>query len=129
MRSHSCSQALAGSLAGLMNTRQNDVNLVFVIPNHWNELLQQKLLDALQFSNLNARLLWRPVAAALDWCDNFSAYLAGYQGEQGDTVGNLLSLYIGFDTIEVTELDLVRWGNGANGALRMESTLVHKSGC
>jgi hypothetical protein len=116
MRSHSCSHALAGSLAGLMNTRQNDVNLVFVIPNHWNELLQQKLLDALQFSNLNARLLWRPVAAALDWCDNFSAYLAGYQGEQGDTVGKLLSLYIGFDTIEVTELDLVRWGNGANGA-------------
>ncbi|MBL8872649.1 MAG: hypothetical protein JNK90_22920 [Planctomycetaceae bacterium] len=114
-RSYSCSQALADSLAGSVNTRQNDVDLVFVIPNHWNELLQQKLLDAFQFANLNCRLLWRPVAAALDWCDNFSAYLGGYQGEQGDTVGKLLSLYIGFDTIEVTELDLVRWGNGSNG--------------
>jgi hypothetical protein len=110
-RSHKVSNAIADSLGGVFNSQRDDVDLIFVIPNHWNESLQQSLIEAFQHANINAKLLWRPVAAAIEWCEQFSKNLDDSAVDRGETVGKLLSLYIGFDTIEVTELELVLWGS------------------
>lgn len=100
-------EALAGSIAQMLNSEGFDEELVFVIPNRWGEELQQRTLDAFHLNNLRCRLLWRPVAAALEWFDHFEQGVSGLGGSVHSTVGKLLSLYIGYDHVEITELELV----------------------
>lgn len=109
MRRFACSEAFAGAIAQVIGDVEREVHVLLAIPNHWNEVLQQKLIDAFQDANIKVTLLWRPIAAAFDWCEQFAEKLNTYTGDIGESVGKLLSLYIGFDTIEVTELELVQW--------------------
>lgn len=109
MRRFACSEAFAGAIAQVIGDVESEAHVLLAIPNHWNEVLQQKLIDAFQDANIKVTLLWRPIAAAFDWCEQFAEKLNTYTGDIGESVGKLFSLYIGFDTIEVTELELVQW--------------------
>ncbi len=105
--SYRSSEALAGAIAQLSASEGFDDEVVFVIPNNWGEVLQQEIIDAFRTYNLKCKLLWRPIAAALEWFGHFSQDLVGLVGQPHETVGKLLSLYIGYDHLEITELELV----------------------
>ncbi|MFO0453490.1 MAG: hypothetical protein ACK52I_33355, partial [Pseudomonadota bacterium] len=108
---YSCSDAFASSLAQLYPSF--DGNLIFVVPNHWNDAQQQTVLDSFQRENLKCKLLWRPIAAAMEWTNVFRDLLASPESKCKDSIGKILSIYIGFGDIEITELELVDWTNKA----------------
>jgi hypothetical protein len=108
---YSCSDALASSLASLYPSF--DGSLIFVVPNHWNVGQQQTVLDSFQRENLKCKLLWRPIAAAMEWTHKFRDQLANLQPESTDSFGKLLTIYVGYSDIEITELELVNWANQA----------------
>jgi hypothetical protein len=105
--SYSCSDALASSLAQLYPSF--DGNLIFVVPNHWNVGQQQAVLDSFQRENLKCKLLWRPIAAAIEWTNEFRSRFENVELQGMDSVGKLLSIYLGYGDIEVAELELVSW--------------------
>lgn len=84
--------------------------VIAVVPNSLLMASQQLLLDECYQAGLNVRLLWRPVAAALSWCQQFADTLESPDHPiDGDvSKGQLLSLHMGLDEIEITLLELVR---------------------
>jgi hypothetical protein len=108
---YSCSDALASSIS--RHSPSFDGSLIFVVPNHWNVGQQQSVLDSFQRENLKCKLLWRPIAAAMEWTHEFRDRLDNLESESTDSVGKLLSIYVGFSEIEITELELVDWTNRA----------------
>ena len=108
---YSCSDALASSLA--QHSPSFDGSLIFVVPNHWNVGQQQSVLDSFQRENLKCKLLWRPIAAAMEWTHEFRDRVDNLVSEGTDSVGKLLSIYVGYSDIEITELELVNWTNHA----------------
>lgn len=111
VQEYSCSDALASSLASLYPSF--DGSLIFVVPNHWNVGQQQTVLDSFQRENLKCKLLWRPIAAAMEWTHKFRDQLANLKPESTDSFGKLLAIYVGYSDIEITELELVNWANQA----------------
>ena len=89
-------------------TETEDRRIAVVIPNHWSEQKQQKLLDSLRSEGISARLLWRPVAAAIAW-----TRLADRNPEaqrfiaQEGAPPKLVALHLGYDGFELTVLELV----------------------
>jgi hypothetical protein len=108
-QNHTCTDALASAIAQVYTGHEGA--LVFVIPNSWNVGLQQSFLDAFQKENLKCKLLWRPVAASLEWSSHFQNHFSTLVHTKGTTIGKLLSVYVGYGEFEVTELDLVVWEN------------------
>lgn len=104
---YSCSDAFAGSLAQLYPSF--DGSLILVVPNHWKVSQQQAVLDSFQRVNIKCKLLWRPIAAAIEWTNEFCTRVEELELQGSDTVGKLLSIYVGYGDIEITELELVRW--------------------
>ena len=109
---YSCSDALASSLAQLYPSF--DGNLILVVPNHWNVAQQQAVLDSFQRENLKCKLLWRPVAAAIEWTHAFRNQIDRLRLQETDSVSKLLSVYVGFGDIEITELELVSWTSSSS---------------
>ena len=81
--------------------------VVLVIPNTLSESHQQSLLDAGRAEGLEIKLLWRPVAAALSWCNINSQKLQEQRHDIDCPMGRLLVLHMGFDVFEATILDVV----------------------
>lgn len=106
-RSFSCTDALAGAIAQAFPNYQGEI--VFVVPNHWNVELQQALLDSFQKENLRCKLLWRPIAAALEWTEFYAEQLESLICDTQDHNEMLLSVFLGYGEIEITELKLVDW--------------------
>ncbi len=106
---YSCSDAFASSLAQLYPSFAG--NFVLVVPNHWNVGQQQAVLDSFQRENIKCKLLWRPIAAAIEWTNEFQSRLEDLEPQGRDSVGKLLSIYVGYGDIEITELELVSWMN------------------
>jgi hypothetical protein len=103
----SCTDAIAGAISQAFP--RYDGEIVFVVPNHWNVESQQKLLDSFRKENLRCKLLWRPIAAAMDWTECFADQLTSLSNETDFESKTLLSIFVGFGDIEITELDLVDW--------------------
>jgi len=84
--------------------------VIAVVPNSLVMASQQLLLDECYQAGLNVRLLWRPVAAALSWCQQFAETLGSLDHPiDGDvSKGQLLSFHLGVDEIELTLLELVQ---------------------
>ncbi len=101
------SECLAESLAQIVGAASSSSELVYVIPNSWGTRLQQGMIDAFRRYDLKCKLLWRPIAAALEWLDRFGDNLTNYEKVKYTTAGSLLSVYIGYEHLEITELDLV----------------------
>ncbi|MBU6172877.1 MAG: hypothetical protein KGQ60_03690, partial [Planctomycetes bacterium] len=100
-------EALAGAIADNQPANEIDQQLILVIPNHWTETTQQRMLDAFEKYNLKCKLLWRPVSSALEWSTHFSKQLEFLFDDIRVNQGKLLCIHIGYDSIEITELDLV----------------------
>ena len=80
---------------------------VLVIPNTLSETHQQQLVDAGRAEGLDIKLLWRPIAAAIAWCNRRRPQLQEHPRGTSDTMGKLLVLHVGFDVFEATVLDIV----------------------
>jgi hypothetical protein len=93
--------------------------VVAVVPNSLVMSSQQLLLDECYQAGLNVRLLWRPVAAALSWCQQYAETIEIPEPSlHGNTSGGqLLSLHLGLDEIEVTVLELVHRASNAPNSL------------
>lgn len=82
-----------------------------VIPNLTREADQQTLLDAARRAGVGLQLLWRPVAAALAWCDHFDDFLHERLLRRtvavDQSLGQLACLHVGLAEVELTLLDLV----------------------
>ena len=110
-------EAIAAAAAHILQVRPSLVGDVggglpaLVIPNCTRESDQQALLDAANGLGVSMQLLWRPVAAALAWCDQFQEFLREISstpaGRNGESVGHLLCLHLGLTTAEATVLELV----------------------
>ncbi|MBI4882237.1 MAG: hypothetical protein HY812_21630 [Planctomycetes bacterium] len=105
-----------------------------VIPNDLSEGAQQAILDSSYVHDIDLLFLWRPVAAALEWCLRLPASAAqalidGAQrkGDESTRLGRLLCVHLGLDGFECTSLDLVgtkshgTWIQPARGKCRMRS--------
>jgi hypothetical protein len=101
-------QCISESLRSGPAKRSDQV--VVVIPNGLLMASQQLLLDECYQAGLNVSLLWRPVAAAIAWCQQFAETIESPDRlTDGDiSKGRLLSLHLGMDEIELTVLDLVQ---------------------
>lgn len=90
--------------------------IVLTIPNDLPERGQRALLEAASRQGLRVRLIWRPVAAAMTWCDRYAKTVLREQrtalkGLATDgtniTVGRLLVLHLGLESVAGTFLALV----------------------
>lgn len=106
-KSFSCTDALAGAISQAFP--DFDGEIVLVVPNHWNVELQQTLLDSFQKENLRCKLLWRPIAAALEWTTQYADQLKSIPRQTRGNNEMLLSVFVGHGEIEITELELVDW--------------------
>ena len=84
--------------------------VIAVVPNSLVMASQQLLLDEFYQAGLNIRLLWRPIAAALSWCQQFAdtIEIPDHVIDGDESKGQLLSLHLGLDEIELTLLELVQ---------------------
>lgn len=78
-----------------------------VIPNELTEAHQQCLLDALTRQQLRPLLLWRPIAAALDWLSRHSEQLAIDVREE-TPIGSLLTIHLGSEGLEGSWIELIQ---------------------
>ena len=69
--------------------------------------MQQELIDSVRKRGRKIRLLWRPVAAALAWCEHHREELLGMGGDAEESLGHIVSLHVGFDCVEATVLEVV----------------------
>lgn len=99
-------EVIAASVAALL-LPESDVTPVLTIPNDLKMSRQQVLIDECSQLGVRVKLLWRPVAAALMWCElHSSAILELHSGREG-SIGTLLSVHLGLDQFEITPLELV----------------------
>ena len=119
----------AATIISLVTNLNSAGDPVMIMPNHCTGAAQQKLLDSVRRYGARIRLLWRPVAAAMAWCDHCRDDLIrmteggadadhGLEADvvfqtpegqgQGQRLGKLVSLHMGLECIEVTVLEIVR---------------------
>jgi hypothetical protein len=92
---------------------------VVVVPNTLPMSRQQSLIEECRRLNVEARLVWRPVAAALAWCEEFESIVldatvmpadsSGVMPTDGSLskVGSVLCLHLGMIEFELTRVELV----------------------
>jgi len=99
----------AGSVA-IAAAAQNDMRAALVIPNGLDEVGQDLLINALApLGSLDdrLRLVWRPIASGICWCElHRESFDLGRQRD-GVSVGSLLCLHLGIDEFEATRLRLI----------------------
>ena len=107
-------EAIATAAANILQLHpslQGDGNPALIIPNTTREEHQQAILDESRRLEMRVQLLWRPVAAALAWCDKFDSNLRGMLSSRAhqtnESLGHLLCLHLGLAEIEATVLELV----------------------
>ena len=103
-------QGLQGCQPGIGSTSP----IVVIVPNTLQETEQQDLIDAARAEGVNVKLLWRPVSAALCWCERRHEALMAMPMTDGEPLGSLLVVHLGLDSFELTALDIipVRTHNG-----------------
>lgn len=106
-KSFHVAELLAESLSHLIKAGEAMKGAVFVIPNNWNSVLQQSVIDSFARFDVDCKLLWRPIAAAIEWLHRFEQDVSIADPERYMQAGTLLSIYIGYDHLEITPLDLV----------------------
>lgn len=97
--------AAVAAVAGATDSSAGEVPPVLIIPNHWGTTRQQDLLDACSHAGLSIRLLWRPVAAAFEWCERHRHLADGHT--PGNGIGKLLVLHLGLDQFAASVLELI----------------------
>lgn len=105
---HSASPAelIAAAVAGVV-PRVVVGSPVLVIPNDLKMKQQQAIIDACSQQELRVKLLWRPIAAALSWCEQHAAAVLKQHASVEGSIGMLLVLHLGIDQFELTPLELV----------------------
>ena len=78
-------------------------DIVLAIPNDLHEFGQQALISALKRRGCKPTLLWRPVAAAISWCNRLPAVEIKKRIEEDD---NLVVIHLGADVFEFVPLRL-----------------------
>jgi len=78
-------------------------DIVLAIPNDLHEFGQQALISALKRRDCKPTLLWRPVAAAISWCNRLPAVEAKTMIEKDDS---LIVIHLGADNFEFVPLRL-----------------------
>jgi len=78
-------------------------DIVLAIPNDLHEFGQQALISALKRRGCKPTLLWRPVAAAISWCNRLPAVEANAMIEKDDS---LIVIHLGADNFEFVPLKL-----------------------
>ncbi|MBW1796345.1 MAG: hypothetical protein JRJ38_18330 [Deltaproteobacteria bacterium] len=78
-------------------------DIVLAIPNDLHEFGQQVLISALKRRGCKPTLLWRPVAAAISWCNRLPAVEAKAMLEKDDS---LIVIHLGADSFEFVPLRL-----------------------
>jgi hypothetical protein len=76
--------AIAMAATQLAKTHARTTSAAIVIPNDFKQREQQRVLDACTAANVNASLLWLPVAAALAWLDTHHDTLPPPQSARTD---------------------------------------------
>jgi hypothetical protein len=97
----------AANVLSQLQPVQNEERSVLVIPNATLEESQQAILDEARRLKINIHLLWRPVAAALAWCNHFGDEFRDQVHVAKESVGHLLCLHLGLSGIEATFLELL----------------------
>jgi hypothetical protein len=123
--------ALAAGVRGVLPPSAmsgEDRKIAVVIPNHWNELQQQRLLDSLHAEGVTARLLWRPVAASLAWLAETEPGRSHALCARADAHEKLLVVYLGLDSFELTLLELVPDFYGGEGVVLPGRRRPHQHG-
>ena len=83
---------------------QDDVrDIVLAIPNDLHEFGQHAIISAMKRKGYNVTLLWRPVAAAISWCNRLPVVEAKAMLEKDD---NLIVIHLGADNFEIVPLRL-----------------------
>lgn len=126
-RSTTCApaEAIAASVrAGLCTSGYNPhaPELAFVVPNATGVDAQDELLRAIRLGNgIQGQLLWRPVAAALAWVEQYGGQIlknVPISTESGDQlIGQLLVIHLGLDAFELTRLELIVRHHDGNAIL------------
>jgi hypothetical protein len=94
-------------LAAFVETRAATLSRpVLVLPDGLRDAARRGLIEALSRRGLEVRFLWRPVAAALSWCERFGDEVVGSDRREG-AVGQLLALHLGLERYEATILEIV----------------------
>lgn len=99
---------------------ESSLQPVVVIPNTLKMARQQALIEACRQAGIEAKLVWRPVATALAWCEQFEQDVINRQSKSGGsiesrtdgTTGLLLSLHLGLSELELTLIELVTRESG-----------------
>jgi len=78
-------------------------DIVLAIPNDLHEFGQQVLISALKRRGCKPTLLWRPVAAAISWCNRLPDVEAKAMLEKDDS---LIVIHLGADNFEFVPLRL-----------------------
>lgn len=101
---------VTGGSSLVSSVHQNDIRAALVIPNGLDEVGQDLLINALApLGSLDdrLRLVWRPIAAALSWCELHQGSFDLGRRRDGKSIGSLLCLHLGIDEFEVTRLRLI----------------------
>ncbi|MBF0230620.1 MAG: hypothetical protein HQK63_13705 [Desulfamplus sp.] len=64
----SLSDIIAEHTINLLTDKKDDSKVILSIPNNLNEFAQDAIITSLQKKGCSPTLLWRPIAAAIDWC-------------------------------------------------------------
>lgn len=79
-----------------------DTEIVLSVPNNLHEFGQQSIINSFRGRGYKVTLLWRPIAAALTWCDKLPAR----ELRQIENKDNLLIIHLGVDAFEFVSLGL-----------------------
>ncbi len=94
---------LADAIAQLGSWVGKKSPIAITIPNNFRQLEQQLVIDRCRASDVDVTLLWRPIAGALAWLDQFESTL----GKLPESKRNLLDVHADWGTITFTEIRIV----------------------
>jgi hypothetical protein len=86
-----------------------------VVPNAIQEEGQDLLLREAMQQRTKTELVWRPIAAAMPWIEEFQEQLATPTVPLGRSCGRLLHLHLGLDAFEAAVLELVPYQDRSRG--------------
>ena len=87
---------------------KEDQQVAMIVANSIDETIQESLLKELRFNCPSPpKLLWRPIASALAWCEEHASQILATNPLPNQSVGDLLCLHLGFDGFEHCLLKLI----------------------